>query len=55
MAIEICKPGTMYREIGNVIGKYIEENGLEPPFPVTEIGVTYTNNTLRTLKKPQDL
>jgi methionyl aminopeptidase len=28
MAIEICKPGTMYREIGNVIGKYIEENGL---------------------------
>ena len=26
-AIQICKPGTMYREIGNVIGKYIEENG----------------------------
>jgi methionyl aminopeptidase len=26
-AIEICKPGTMYREVGNVITKYIEENG----------------------------
>jgi methionyl aminopeptidase len=27
-AIEICKPGTLYREIGNVIGNYIESNGL---------------------------
>lgn len=26
-AIEICKPGTMYREVGNIITKYIEENG----------------------------
>ena len=25
LAISICKPGVMYREIGNVIGKYIEE------------------------------
>lgn len=22
-AISICKPGTMYRDIGNVIGKFI--------------------------------
>jgi methionyl aminopeptidase len=28
LAIDICKPGTLYREIGNVIGKYIESNGL---------------------------
>ena len=27
-AIEICKPGTLYREIGNVIGNYIESKGL---------------------------
>lgn len=27
-AIEICKPGVMYRDVGNLIGKYIEENGL---------------------------
>lgn len=27
-AIEICKPGTMYRDVGNVIEKYITENGL---------------------------
>jgi len=27
-AIQICKPGTMYRDIGNLIGKYIEDNGL---------------------------
>lgn len=27
-AIEIIKPGTMYRDVGNVIGKYIEDNGL---------------------------
>ena len=26
-AIEICKPGTMYRQLGNVITKYIEESG----------------------------
>lgn len=26
-AIDICKPGTMYREVGNIIGKYCEENG----------------------------
>lgn len=26
-ALEMCRPGTMYRDIGNVIGKYIEENG----------------------------
>lgn len=26
-AIEICKPGTMYRDVGNVISKFIEENG----------------------------
>ena len=26
-SLAICKPGTMYREIGNVISKYIEENG----------------------------
>lgn len=27
-AIEICKPGTLYKEVGNVISKYIESNGL---------------------------
>ena len=27
-AIAICKPATMYREVGNVITKFIEENGL---------------------------
>jgi methionyl aminopeptidase len=27
-AIEICKPGTLYKEVGNVIAKYIESNGL---------------------------
>ena len=26
-AIQICKPGTMYRDVGNVIGRYIEDNG----------------------------
>ena len=26
-AIAICKPGTMYREVGNVISKFIEANG----------------------------
>ncbi|KAL4476473.1 hypothetical protein ABPG74_010206 [Tetrahymena malaccensis] len=28
-AIKICKPGTMYRDVGNIIGKYIHERGLE--------------------------
>ena len=27
-AIEICKPGTMYKEIGEVIGNFIESRGL---------------------------
>lgn len=27
-AIEICKPGTLYKEVGNVIANYIESNGL---------------------------
>jgi len=27
-AIEICKPGTMYKEVGNVVANYIEANGL---------------------------
>ena len=27
-AIQICKPGTMYRDVVNVISKYIEGNGL---------------------------
>lgn len=27
-AIEVCKPGTLYKELGNVISKYIESNGL---------------------------
>eukprot|EP01017_Pseudomicrothorax_dubius_P039054 TRINITY_DN5944_c0_g1_i3.p1 TRINITY_DN5944_c0_g1~~TRINITY_DN5944_c0_g1_i3.p1 ORF type:complete len:248 (-),score=64.08 TRINITY_DN5944_c0_g1_i3:702-1445(-) len=27
-AIAICKPNVMYKEIGNVIGKYIDDNGL---------------------------
>lgn len=26
-AIELCKPGVMYREVGNLISKYIEEKG----------------------------
>jgi len=25
LALSVCKPGTMYREVGNIIGKYIEE------------------------------
>lgn len=28
-ALEICKPGTMYRDVGNIITKYIEENGYD--------------------------
>jgi len=27
-AIEICKPGTLYKQVGNIIGEYIESNGL---------------------------
>ncbi len=27
-AIDICKPGTLYKELGNVIAKYIESEGL---------------------------
>jgi methionyl aminopeptidase len=27
-AIEICKPGTLYKEVGNLISNYIESNGL---------------------------
>lgn len=27
-AIDICKPGTLYKEVGNVIAKYIESNNL---------------------------
>jgi len=27
-AIEICKPGALYKEIGNVVAAYIEANGL---------------------------
>ena len=27
-AVDICKPGTLYKEIGNVISKYIEAEGL---------------------------
>jgi len=26
-AIKICKPGTMYREVGNVIAKFLEPTG----------------------------
>lgn len=26
-AIDICKPGAFYRDVGNVIAKYIEDNG----------------------------
>lgn len=29
-AIEICKPGTMYREIGNTISKYLDNTGYLP-------------------------
>jgi methionyl aminopeptidase len=39
MAISICKPGVMYREIGNVIGKYIEEHGLAVTRTYTGHGV----------------
>lgn len=28
LAIKSCKPGTMYKEIGNIIGDYIESRGL---------------------------
>lgn len=27
-AIDICKPGTLYKEVGNLISNYIESNGL---------------------------
>ena len=39
LAISICKPGVMYREIGNVIGKYIEEHGLSVVRTYTGHGV----------------
>jgi methionyl aminopeptidase len=39
LAISICKPGVMYREIGNVIGKYIEEHGLAVTRSYTGHGV----------------
>ena len=26
LALSVCKPGTMYREVGNIIGKYIFRN-----------------------------
>jgi methionyl aminopeptidase len=39
MAISICKPGVMYREVGNVIGKYVEEHGLAVTRTYTGHGV----------------
>jgi methionyl aminopeptidase len=39
LAIGICKPGVMYREIGNVIGKYVEEHGLAVTRTYTGHGV----------------
>eukprot|EP00331_Platyophrya_macrostoma_P017313 CAMPEP_0176464300 /NCGR_PEP_ID=MMETSP0127-20121128/36440_1 /TAXON_ID=938130 /ORGANISM="Platyophrya macrostoma, Strain WH" /LENGTH=389 /DNA_ID=CAMNT_0017856701 /DNA_START=40 /DNA_END=1205 /DNA_ORIENTATION=- len=38
-ALEICKPGTMYREVGNVIGKFIESKGLSVVRSYTGHGV----------------
>ena len=39
LALSICKPGTMYRDVGNIIGKYIEENGLSVTRTYTGHGV----------------
>lgn len=38
-ATKIIKPGTMYKDIGNVIGKYIEENGLSVTKSYTGHGI----------------
>lgn len=38
-AIKLLKPGTMYREIGNVIGKYIEGHGLSVTKSYTGHGI----------------
>lgn len=39
LAISMCKPGTMYRDLGNAIGKYIEEHGLSVVRTYTGHGV----------------
>lgn len=38
-AIEMCKPGVMYKDVGNVIEKYIKENGLSVVRSYTGHGV----------------
>lgn len=38
-AIEICKPGAMYKEVGNVIEKYVTEHGLSVVRSYTGHGV----------------
>ena len=35
----MCKPGVMYRDIGNVIGKYVEEHGLSVTKSYTGHGI----------------
>lgn len=37
--MKILKPGTMYRDIGNVIGKYVEEHGLSVTRSYTGHGI----------------
>jgi methionyl aminopeptidase len=39
LAISMVKPGVMYRDIGNAIGKYIEEQGLQVVRTYTGHGV----------------
>lgn len=38
-SIEICKPGTMYKEVGNVIEKYVTDHGLSVVRSYTGHGV----------------
>lgn len=45
-AIEICRPGTHYKEIGNVIGDYIQKQGLSVVRSYTGHGVCKLFHTL---------
>lgn len=38
-SIEICKPGTMYKDVGNIIEKYVTEHGLSVVRTYTGHGV----------------
>lgn len=48
-AIAICKPGTMYREVGNVISKFIEENGYNLCYFRLSVNRTYCGHGIGNL------